>query len=130
MLKSIGFALAISLCLFTAAFAQESGRVSGVVVDQTGAAVPGAKVELFLEGTGAAALSTVTTSAGVFNFAGVRPATYSLIVEAPGFSKSTTSGIEVNGARETAVPTVKLEVGSVTATVEVAAQREQIQSTH
>jgi hypothetical protein len=129
MLVSSRVVLVAILCPF-AAFAQESGRVTGVVVDQSGAAVPGAKVDLFLEGTGAAALSTVTTSAGVFNFAGVRAATYSLVVEAGGFSKSTTSGVVVNGARETAVPAIKLEVGSVTATVEVAAQGEQVQSTN
>ena len=130
MLKSNRIALAAVLCVCSLAFAQESGRVTGVVVDPTGAAVPGAKVDLYLEGTATAALSTVTTTAGVFNFAGVRPATYSLVVEVPGFNKSTTSGIEVNGARETAVPPVKLEVGSVSASVEVAAEREQVQSTN
>src|SRR5579872_5597124 len=130
MLKRSLYSLATVLCLWTAAFAQESGRVTGVVVDPSGSAIPGAKVELFLEGTQSAALSTVTTSAGIFNFAGVRAATYFLTVEAPGFSKATVNGIVVNSIRETGVSTIKLEVGSVSTSVEVKADTEQIQTTN
>src|SRR5579864_5730893 len=86
------------LCLGAVASAQESGRITGIVVDQSGSGVPGAKVDLYLEGTGAPALSTLTTTAGAYTFASVRAATYSVTVEAAGFSKSTVSGVIVNSA--------------------------------
>jgi carboxypeptidase family protein/TonB-dependent receptor-like protein len=114
------------LCL--AAYAQDSGRLTGAVVDQTGAVVAGATVNLILVGSSTPALTTTTTSVGLFTFIGVRPATYDLSVEAPGLSRYVARNVVVDGGRETAVPAVKLEVGTVAATVEVAANTEGVQT--
>ena len=110
-------------CLFLApARAQMSGRISGSVVDASGAAVGGADVELYLAGGQKPLLVSKTTVEGLYNFIGVRPAEYDLSVSARGFLKSTMRGITVDMARETDVPRIKLELASVTQSVEVSAE--------
>ena len=101
--------------------AQISGRVSGSVMDSSGAAIPGATVDLYLAG-GKKPLFSVTTSAeGLYHFIGLRAADYDLTAEAPGFLKTTLHGIVVDAARETDVPGIKMQIASVTASVDVTA---------
>src|SRR5215831_15109237 len=88
------------------AAAQMSGRVSGAVVDTSGAGVPDAEVELLLAGGKRALLTTRTSSDGVYNFIGVRPASYDLSVEAKGFVKSVLHNISVDAAREISLPQI------------------------
>jgi hypothetical protein len=52
----------------------------------------------------------------------VRPAYYDLTVEAAGFVKTTLRGISVDPARETSVPQVKLQLSTITQSVEVSAE--------
>lgn len=63
-----------------------SGIVSGVVTDPTGAAVSGAPVALVDSATGLRR-SVNAQANGEFVFQSVQPATYSVIVEAPGFKR-------------------------------------------
>jgi hypothetical protein len=102
--------------------AQFSGRVTGSVADASGAVVPGADVELYLAGGRRPLLTATTSTDGSYNFIGVRPAYYDLTVEAKGFVKTTLRGISVDAARETSVPQIKLELPTVTQTVEVSAE--------
>jgi hypothetical protein len=65
----------------TAAWAGETGSISGVVKDGTGAPVPGATVKI----TGAQApRDTVTTSSGAFKFAVLLPGSYVVTAELKG----------------------------------------------
>ncbi len=102
--------------------AQFSGRVTGSVVDSSGAVVPGAEVELYLAGGQRPLLTARTSTDGSYNFMAVRPAYYDLTVEAAGFVKTTLRGISVDPARETSVPQVRLQLPAVTQTVEVSAE--------
>jgi hypothetical protein len=102
--------------------AQFSGRVTGSVVDDSGAAVPAAEVDLYLAGGSRPLLTTKTSTDGSYNFIAVRPAYYDLTVQAAGFVKTTLRGISVDPARETSVPQVKLQLPTVTQTVDVSAQ--------
>ena len=102
--------------------AQLSGRVTGSVVDSSGAAVPDAEVELYLAGGKRPLLTTKTSTDGSYNFIAVRPAYYDLTVEAAGFVRTTLRGVSVDPARETSVPEVKLQLPTVTQTVEVSAE--------
>ena len=72
----------------TGLHAQVAGRLSGSVVDQTGAAIPGATVNVFVPGGKEPVLSATTNEAGLFSFIAVRPDTYDVAVEAKGFTKS------------------------------------------
>ena len=101
--------------------AQFSGRLTGAVVDATGASVPGAEVDLTLAGGKKALLTAKTSSDGLYHFIGVRPAEYDLSVAAQGFVKATLRRIVVDAARETSVPDIKLTVASVTSSVDVSA---------
>jgi hypothetical protein len=55
--------------------AQNNGTLTGSVVDQTGAAVPNAPVELLLPGGVSAILRTTTGADGSFSISTVKPGT-------------------------------------------------------
>ncbi len=112
----------VSVCLALPVAAQFSGRVTGSVVDSSGAAVPGAAVDLYLSGGARPLLSVKTSADGLYHFLGVRPAYYDLMVDAPGFVKTTLRGITVDAARETPVPEIRLQLASVKQNVEVSAE--------
>src|SRR5580700_77933 len=99
-------------------FAQFSGRVTGSVIDSSGASVPDAQVSLYLAGGQKPLLSTKTSSDGQYYFNSVRAANYDLTVESKGFLKFTLRNLTVDAARETSVPQIKLQVASATETVE------------
>src|SRR5688500_3498353 len=85
------FTIALVLALVTAAAAQTT-TVSGTVIDQAGAAVPGASVTL----TGpAATASAVTGSRGEYSFPGVGAGTYRISVTLPGFATAMQEGVVV-----------------------------------
>ena len=114
--------LLVFVYLGALANAQMSGRVSGSVVDAAGAAVPGADVELYLAGGQKPLLTTQTSSDGQYNLIGVRPAEYDVTVTAKGFVKTTLRRITVDAARETDVPRIKLELATLSQSVEVTAE--------
>ncbi len=73
-------------CCVTAASAQVSfTSLRGTVSDATGALVPGATVALSNPATGFSATQT-SDSAGRYSFAQLAPGTYTVHIEAPGFS--------------------------------------------
>ncbi len=102
-----------------AARAQDTGRLSGAVMDPTGASVPAAKVELYLAGGGSAVFVAATTTDGLFHFVSVRPDFYNLVIEAAGFRKYTALRVKIDPGRETSLPPIRLELGPVTESVEV-----------
>src|SRR5436853_3218447 len=124
------FALVTLAFLCPAAYGQFSGRVTGTVVDATGAAVPGADVQLSLNGGAKALLATRTSSDGIYHFIGVRPSYYDLSVEARGFVKTTLRNISVDPAIETSVPIVRMELASVATSVDVAANAQSVETSN
>ena len=125
--------LALALVL-ASAFAgignsQVNARMSGSVQDASGSAVPGAKVEVLLEGGAKAILSETTTAEGIFAFSSIAPGNYNLVVTANGFRKSQQRVVLETG-EERSLPPIKLEVGSATEVVEVKENAETIQTTN
>jgi hypothetical protein len=108
--------------------AQVTGRVTGSVLDPSGSVIPGASVSLLMPGSTTALLSTATTSDGLFCIVGVRPDYYDLVVEVPGFSKHTTSGIKIDPAQELALPAITLNVEAANIKIEVIAGSQLIQT--
>ncbi len=86
LISRIRFALAVLLLTATAAaFAGETGSISGVVKDSTGLAVPGASVKI----TGAQApRDTVTNAGGAFKFSIVLPGDYVVAAELKGLGSA------------------------------------------
>ncbi len=125
----LAFLLLIAIIGCLPAFSQVTGRLSGTLTDPSGAAMPNAKVLLILQGT-TVALETNSTLEGYFMFTGIRPGTYDLTIEAPGFVTRSDRGVIVEGGRENSLPPIQLNVGSATQTVEVQEQSQGVQTTN
>ncbi len=123
--------LIIAVCLVACfAWAQtsaESGAITGTVKDQTGAVVPNANVTLNTQ-------SGVTTqkrsgSDGNFTFPLLPAGTYSLSVEASGFSKALVNNLTVDVTQITQA-NVTLQVGQTTSEIAVTAQATQVNTSN
>ena len=115
------FAFLVLLALFTGfCFGQtQAARLQGIVHDSSGAIVPNAKVVALNMQTRDSSDAT-TNASGLYVLAALRPGTYTLTVEAPGFSKTTVTDIELAVSASIAQD-VKLEIGKLTEVIEVAA---------
>ena len=115
------FAFLLLLALFTGlCFGQtQAARLQGIVHDSSGAIVPNAKVIVVNNQTKDSSDAT-TNASGLYVIPALRPGTYTLTVEAPGFSKTTVTDIELAVSASIAQD-VKLEVGKLTEVIEVAA---------
>jgi hypothetical protein len=113
---------------FTLALLAQSyyGGVRGTVLDQNAGSVPGAKVTLINEGTGAQR-SSLSASVGEFIFSEVVPGNYSLVIEAPGFKRFQRTGIIVGTQQQVSLD-LKLELGQVSESVQVTEQVPVIES--
>jgi iron complex outermembrane recepter protein len=80
--------LCLLLLALPAAALAQTGRITGVITDQSGAVLPGVTVNIKAEATGATN-STVSDSLGHYAFADVAPGNYELSFELPGFSVQT-----------------------------------------
>ncbi|HEY6987625.1 MAG TPA: carboxypeptidase regulatory-like domain-containing protein, partial [Bryobacteraceae bacterium] len=113
------FGVAVFILAVSTVFAQVSGRLTGTVVDPSGASIPNAKVSLYLPEGKTALLTTTTNSDGIFDFIAVRPALYHLEIESPGFAKHTEAEIKVDPAREILLPPIKMALAAAAVTVDV-----------
>src|SRR5215467_6815387 len=131
MTRSFSLALSAYIIAVTLSLpAQVTSRLTGSVVDPTGAAVAGAIVDVQLQGGTKPVASMPTTSDGLFAFTGVAPGTYDVIVTSAGFRKHTDRNVLLTAGAETAMPVIKLEVGSVTESVEVTESTTIVQTTN
>src|SRR5581483_5867584 len=87
--------------------AQVNGRLTGEVIDPSGAAVPKAIVSILLHGGKRPLLSTLTASGGSFAIESIRPEFYDVTVEAPGFLTARIDNVKIDPARSTDLPPVK-----------------------
>src|ERR1700733_12781331 len=108
------FAAMLLLGRVQTAYAQE---FAGHVGDATGAAIPKATVTVTNDDT-AVSVKTVTTGSGDYNVPYLRPGTYTVGVEADGFTRELKSRIILQ-VGQTAVINFNLKVGSVSETVTV-----------
>src|SRR6185369_8131392 len=124
-IRKLAFA---AICVSALALAQTtSSRISGNITDPQGAAVPSASITILNPVTGQS-FTTVTNAAGEYVVPSVPAATYQITVTAPGFRTTVLNDIKV----DTAVPATvnaKLEVGTLSETIQVSAAAEVIQST-
>ncbi len=109
-----------------AAIAQQNSEIIGTVTDQTGAAVPGAKLVLTQTETGYVYNGTSSATGG-FVFPGLNVGNYSLKTTAKGFQSTTTNGLSLN-VSQTLSTDVKLTIGAETVEVSVTADALQVQT--
>ena len=109
--------LVVALTLPLASRAQDTGYISGTVVDKSGAAVAGAEVVLTNTG-GSLTRTTTSNTDGAYVISGLPGDTYNLTVTAKGFQKYSVQRIVLNVADKARFD-VQLTVGAITETVEV-----------
>src|SRR5579872_1971246 len=120
--RQLGFTL---LMFFAVAFlasrssAQGNYRAQlrGVVSDASGAVVPNATVTIRDKGTNIAATAR-TDDKGSYFFTGLRPSTYDVKAEAPGFRADEHIGVVLQVDQESSL-NFKLQLAGITSTVEV-----------
>jgi outer membrane receptor protein involved in Fe transport len=116
--RRILLALAL-ICAIASTAAAQTATVTGTVIDQSNAAVPGATVALAGPGTPA---TTTTGAGGEYSFRNVPSGTYQVTVTLVGFVTTAQQNVAV-GATNVEVPPIILRVASLTDTVVVSATR-------
>src|SRR5262245_23406822 len=110
-----------------ALFAQTtSSRITGTITDPAGSAVPGASITVLNTDTGQS-FSTTTGNQGEYAVPSIPAAVYRITVTAKGFRTSVAEDVKLDAAVPATV-NMKLEVGSVSETIDVTAAAEVIQS--
>ncbi len=124
--QSVRFGL-LFISLAGCIYAQRDlSTIVGTITDPSQAVVAGAKVTITEDATGLV-YNLTTDSNGEFIRPAIRPGTYSVEVDAPGFKKSAQHGIILTAGDRTAV-NMALQLGDSTQTVEVAAEAALLQT--
>jgi hypothetical protein len=117
----------ITLFFATCVFAQRDlGTIVGTVTDPSGASIANAKVTITEDATGLQ-YSTLTGGGGDYIRPALKPGTYTVRVEAPGFRPVAQKNVVVVGGDRVGVP-ITLPVGEVTESVEVSAEAPLLQT--
>jgi Carboxypeptidase regulatory-like domain len=95
-----------------------NGSISGDISDPQGSAVPQATITATNKATNRE-ITTTSDNAGLFRLSLVPPGTYRVEISKQGFRKAAFDNVEVAVGADRGLGTVKLEIGEVTATVEV-----------
>jgi hypothetical protein len=105
-----------------------TGGISGTVVDQTGAIVPGATVQVVSESTGAT-FQAKSNGEGAFQIKDVPLGAYTITINASGFGPSSVSHVQVVAGNITSVGAQSLKLGTAAQSVEVEAGAASVMNT-
>src|SRR5262245_9135280 len=110
----IRVAIVVWLCIAGArsAAAQGTGTLTGTIVDETGATLPGATVTA-TDPTTATVRSVVSNEAGIFRIAALNPGRYLVKVELSGFKPVTIAEIDLLSLENRDLGTVSLTLVSL-----------------
>ena len=97
-----------------------SSEILGLVTDSSGAAIPGAKVQITRVSTGAVR-NGVTSQSGDYSFPAIDIGEWNVHVESQGFKSRTVTAVRVETQQKVRLD-FTLEVGALTEVVEVSAQ--------
>jgi hypothetical protein len=102
------------------------GTVAGLILDPSGAVIPGVKLTLTDVEKGYTYTGT-SNKAGEYILASIPPSTYTLTTEMPGFEKTERTDIVVNVTGHVTA-NLTLKIASATQTVEVSSQNTTLQT--
>lgn len=108
---------AILLCTASLHAQLTSGNITGVVTDESGAGIPNATVIAKNTATGVETSAT-STGSGSYRIANLLPGAYDVTAAASGFTKGTTTGVNVS-INQTLTADLKLSVGQSSTVVNV-----------
>jgi outer membrane receptor protein involved in Fe transport len=121
--------LTLLLIVSASGIAQVTGRVTGSVVDSSGASVPKATVNLLLHGGKRPLLTTTTNTQGLFSLETIRPESYDVSVEAQGFRPYKLENVAVDPSRTVDLRAITLTLAPTATSVEVSASVQTVQTT-
>src|SRR5262245_51172471 len=127
MFKKVGLALVVCLATGSVLFAQATASISGRVIDQANAVLPGVTVTVTNTATGATR-DTVTNEEGLYSVPALNPGTYTVKAELAGFAPQVRDGVEVLTGANMAVE-LKLGVAAVAENITVSGQAPLVEST-
>src|SRR5207245_6140111 len=113
-------AASLTASLASAQITATGALLQGTVQDTSGAAVPGATITIAKDATRVSEKAS-TDQAGRYIFNDLRPASYTMTIQAQGFKTVVRPNVVLRVNQQTALD-FTLEVGSVTTTVEVKGQ--------
>lgn len=111
----------------SALLAQGLGSIVGTITDPSGAVVPGAQVKATETGTGVTR-TAVTDAQGYYVISALRPAVYTVVIEAKGFRTAHLNSVTLLASQTLTVNT-KLEVGQATEVIDVTENATQVDTT-
>jgi hypothetical protein len=114
------YALLAVLCISTVVLAQDTGQITGTVLDSTGAAFPGAQVTITNHSAGITR-NTVTNSSGEYLVAGLPQGKYDVSVTGKGFKEYLATAVVLDAAQKLRVD-VTLQVGTISEKVIVSGE--------
>lgn len=115
LLRAIPFVFAA--CAATLWAQGDRGAISGIILDNSGSAVPNASIEIVNTATNAR-LETVSTGTGAYRLVSLPIGLYDLTVKAQGFTSYVRRGVQIQ-TNQTATIDITLTVGAVTESVTV-----------
>jgi len=110
-------AVAVAILGSTVAWAGITGMISGLIVDQSGAVVPGVTVTITEQAT-ELQTAAVSDDKGFYSFPSLAVGTYDLTVQHPGFRDFVEKSIRIDANSAIRID-IKLQLGAVTDTVTV-----------
>ena len=127
--RALGIALLVVLVAAAPAAAQETGTITGTVIDPSMQVIPGATVTLTNERSGDIR-NTVTDGRGEFTFQAVPPATYTVTVALTGFRTVERRGTVLNASSRLGLGRISLAVGSLSEVITVEATGSRVETTN
>src|SRR6201996_5009175 len=100
----------------------QTGSITGTVVDPSGAAIPGAKVQVTDQATGNLTREAGADAGGTFRALNLPPGTYRIKVSAPGMEDLERNGVVLDQDQSLGLGQVALKVGQANQTVTVSTQ--------
>jgi outer membrane receptor protein involved in Fe transport len=95
-----------------------TGSMSGTILDQQKAVVSGAKITARQDGTNVER-TTESNAAGLFSITNLPVGTYTVTIDASGFTKTQLAGIQINAAKDTSLGEREMKVGATETVVSV-----------
>ena len=100
----------------------QTGLITGTVVDPSGAAIPGAHVQIINQATGDVTRDTTSDRSGTFRALNVPAATYKIKVTAPGMRELDRDGVVLDQDQSLGLGNLPLTIGQASQTVTVSTQ--------
>jgi hypothetical protein len=126
-ISSLAFLFAVLFWACSTMAQTETGTISGLITDETGAAVLGAQVQLLNIARGTTS-DAKTNNAGLYIFSGVEAGQYQVKVQKAGFKQVDLLSLIVN-VQDHIEQNVRLQIGSVSESVTVNAEESHVNTT-